>query len=106
SFACFAVRKVCRVRTAAKVRKHRSRFESQPSRFTFHTLRTFRTLRTPQLSTTPRFPIIFCVRRSVVALRSNHYDAAFEAFLRTERRPYVAVDEARRALAPHLSVNA
>ena len=35
-----------------------------------------------------------------MAIRSNHYDAAFEAFLRTERRPYVAVDEARRALAP------
>lgn len=35
-----------------------------------------------------------------MALRSNHYDAAFEAFLRQERRPYVAVDESKRALVP------
>ena len=33
-----------------------------------------------------------------MALRGNHYDAAFEAFLRTKRTPYVAVDEQRRAL--------
>jgi len=39
-----------------------------------------------------------------MAIRSNHYDAAFEAFLRTERRPYVAVDESRRALAPDSSL--
>lgn len=39
-----------------------------------------------------------------MALRSNHYDAAFEAFLRTERRPYVAVDEARRALTADASL--
>jgi hypothetical protein len=39
-----------------------------------------------------------------VALRSNHYDAAFEAFLRQERRPYVAVDESRRALVPGASL--
>jgi hypothetical protein len=39
-----------------------------------------------------------------MALRSNHYDAAFEAFLRTERRPYVAVDEARRALTADASI--
>jgi hypothetical protein len=31
-------------------------------------------------------------------LRNNHYDVAFEAFLRTQRTPYVVVDEARRAL--------
>jgi hypothetical protein len=34
-----------------------------------------------------------------VALRWNHYDLAFEAFLRERRNPYVAVDERRRALA-------
>ena len=39
-----------------------------------------------------------------MALRWNHYDAAFEAFLRTERRPYVAVDESRRALAADSSL--
>ena len=31
-------------------------------------------------------------------LRSNHYDAAFEAWLRQHRIPYVAVDERRRSL--------
>lgn len=33
-----------------------------------------------------------------MAIRANHYDAAFEAYLRDARIPYVAVDEARRAL--------
>jgi hypothetical protein len=33
-----------------------------------------------------------------MAIRANHYDAAFEAFLRAGRTPYVAVNEARRAL--------
>lgn len=33
-----------------------------------------------------------------MAKRSNHYDVAFEQFLRLLRRPYVAVDETRRAL--------
>jgi hypothetical protein len=33
-----------------------------------------------------------------MARRSNHYDAAFERLLRLIRRPYVAVDETRRAL--------
>jgi hypothetical protein len=33
-----------------------------------------------------------------VANRDNHYEAAFEAFLRARRVPYVAVDEARRSL--------
>jgi hypothetical protein len=33
-----------------------------------------------------------------MALRANHYDAAFEAYLREARVPYVVVDEARRAL--------
>ncbi len=32
--------------------------------------------------------------------RSNHYEAAFEEFLRSRRAPYVAVDESRRALLP------
>lgn len=30
--------------------------------------------------------------------RDNHYEAAFEAYLRAQQVPYVAVDEARRAL--------
>lgn len=29
--------------------------------------------------------------------RANHYEAAFEAYLRAERLPYVAVDEAKRS---------
>jgi len=33
-----------------------------------------------------------------MANRRNHYEAAFEAYLRQERMPYVAVDERRRAL--------
>lgn len=33
-----------------------------------------------------------------MAIRWNHYDLAFEAFLRERRNPYVAVDERRRAL--------
>lgn len=33
-----------------------------------------------------------------MANRDNHYEAAFEAFLRDRRLPYVAVDEARRSL--------
>lgn len=39
-----------------------------------------------------------------MALRGNHYDAAFEAFLRTRRTPYVAVDEQRRALLEQQSL--
>src|SRR5688572_2898382 len=34
-----------------------------------------------------------------MANRDNHYEAAFEAYLRDRRLPYVAVDEGRRALA-------
>ena len=33
-----------------------------------------------------------------MANRSNHYEAAFEAFLRARQVPYVAVDETRRSL--------
>ncbi|TWT91087.1 hypothetical protein Mal64_14860 [Pseudobythopirellula maris] len=33
-----------------------------------------------------------------MAKRHNHYEAAFEEYLREERIPYVAVDEKRRAL--------
>lgn len=33
-------------------------------------------------------------------LRRHHYECAFEEFLRSRRIPYVAVDEARRALLP------
>lgn len=39
-----------------------------------------------------------------MALRGNHYDAAFEEFLRERRTPYVAVDEQRRALLEHSSL--
>jgi len=33
-----------------------------------------------------------------MAIRSNHYEAAFEAFVRSLRVPCVAIDEARRAI--------
>lgn len=35
-----------------------------------------------------------------VTQRRHHYEQAFETFLRSRRIPYVAVDEARRALLP------
>ena len=41
--------------------------------------------------------------RKVMAKRDNHYEAAFEAWLRWLRVPYVAVDEAHRAAAPRQS---
>jgi len=37
-------------------------------------------------------------------IRSNHYDAAFEAWLREHRLPYVAVDESKRALLTRQSI--
>jgi hypothetical protein len=39
-----------------------------------------------------------------MAQRGNHYDVAFEAFLRARRTPYVAVDEQRRALLEQSSL--
>lgn len=36
--------------------------------------------------------------RTRVAKRDNHYEAAFEAFLRDHQTPYVAVDEAKRSV--------
>src|SRR3954467_3118599 len=33
-----------------------------------------------------------------MAIRSNHYEAAFEAYVRSLRVPCVAIDEARRAI--------
>lgn len=39
-----------------------------------------------------------------MAIRGNHYDAAFESFLRDRRTPYVAVDEQRRALLEEQSL--
>lgn len=39
-----------------------------------------------------------------MAKRTNHYDAAFEEYLRTLRTPYVAVDETRRALFSRASL--
>lgn len=35
-----------------------------------------------------------------MANRDNHYEAAFEGYLRERRLPYIAVDEARRSLVP------
>lgn len=39
-----------------------------------------------------------------MGLRENHYDAAFEGFLREQRTPYVFVDERRRALMGNASL--
>lgn len=39
-----------------------------------------------------------------MAIRSNHYDAAFEAYLRARRTAYVAVDEQRRTLLEQASL--
>lgn len=39
-----------------------------------------------------------------MALRTNHYDVAFEELLRELRRPYVAVDERRRTLTEKASL--
>ena len=38
-----------------------------------------------------------------MANRDNHYEAAFEAYLRSRGVPYVAVDEARRSLLADFS---
>lgn len=35
-----------------------------------------------------------------MAIRANHYDAAFEEYLRAAHVPYIAVDEARRSVLP------
>lgn len=35
-----------------------------------------------------------------MAQRQHHYERAFESYLRTQRLPYVAVNEAKRALLP------
>lgn len=39
-----------------------------------------------------------------VAKRDNHYEAAFEAFLRDRHVPYMAIDESKRALAADVSL--
>lgn len=39
-----------------------------------------------------------------MAIRSNHYDRAFEEFLREQRLPHVVVDEKRRALMQQASL--
>lgn len=39
-----------------------------------------------------------------MAIRSNHYDAAFEDFLRSTGRPFVAIDESRRAQLADVSL--
>ena len=41
-----------------------------------------------------------------MAQRRHHYEHAFEAYLRERRVPYVAVDEARKALLPHAHAHA
>src|SRR5690606_24323063 len=40
----------------------------------------------------------------LMAIRSNHYDAAFEEYLLQRRIPYVAVDESRRSLLEQASL--
>ena len=40
----------------------------------------------------------------IMAIRSNHYDAAFEEFLRERGAPHVVVDETRRSLLGDLSL--
>ena len=39
-----------------------------------------------------------------MANRDNHYEAAFEEYLRARQVPYVAVDEARRSLLADSSI--
>src|SRR4030088_2691729 len=39
-----------------------------------------------------------------MANRDNHYEAAFEEYLRSRQVPYVAVDEARRSLLGDASI--
>lgn len=39
-----------------------------------------------------------------MTIRANHYDAAFEEFLRQGRVPYVAVNEARRSVLEDVSL--
>jgi len=39
-----------------------------------------------------------------MANRDNHYEAAFEAYLRSRQVPYVAVDEAKRSLLADASI--
>ncbi|HVJ68694.1 MAG TPA: HYExAFE family protein [Caulifigura sp.] len=46
----------------------------------------------------------FEYRTAPIAIRSNHYELAFEAYLRGLRRPYVAVNENRRALVEEMSL--
>ena len=36
--------------------------------------------------------------KTTMAQRSNHYEAAFEGFIRSIRVPCVAIDEAKRAI--------
>jgi hypothetical protein len=44
------------------------------------------------------------IRNAVMAKRTNHYDAAFEAYLRRVGVPFVVVDEARRARLNQVSL--
>ncbi|KAA0132028.1 hypothetical protein FYZ48_28335 [Gimesia chilikensis] len=39
-----------------------------------------------------------------MVIRRNHYESAFEDYLRSQKIPYVAVDEKRRALAQEASI--
>jgi hypothetical protein len=48
--------------------------------------------------------IRFSGREDPMALRHNHYELAFEAYLRGLKRPYVAVNEAKRPLLADMSL--
>lgn len=41
-----------------------------------------------------------------MAQRRHHYESAFEAYLRSRRIPYIAVDEARKTLLPASTISA
>jgi hypothetical protein len=43
-------------------------------------------------------------QQGLMAKRTNHYDAAFEGYLRHARIPFVVVDEARRAMLNQVSL--
>src|SRR5690606_25656822 len=48
----------------------------------------------------PARPDEAAIRYAVDMRRCCHYERAFEAYLRSRRIPYVAVDEARKTLLP------
>ena len=73
--------------------------EVRPSRLAQTALRIWRWK--PNCNHPPTFLSRRCTPlASCVAQRQHHYELAFEHFLRTRRIPYVAVDEARKAVMP------